>query len=432
MKTPHTGPRASTPPAAGGSSSRFHHATLPNGLEVVAELGPTYHSVAAGFFVKTGSRDESPETAGVSHFLEHMAFKGGGKRDALAVNRDFDRVGALHNAQTSEEDTIYYAACLPEYLPDTLDILAELMRPALREEDFQTEKLVILEEIKMYLDDPMMTAYEAAKAAHFGAHPLGRSILGTVESIEALTLHQMRAYHAQRYGPGNVVLAFAGKDDWSRLLDLAHAACGSWQGNAGVRATPPCKGLHRFEAIERPDDQQQKVVAVMDAPALESDQRHAASLMAAMLGDQTGSRLYWELVDPGHADYAEASYQEFNQAGAFYVFMSCQPDTAQEQIHRLAAVLSRVMADGFTAEELQRAKNKVMSRLVLRGERPMGRLMSVGTYWTYLRRHVPVQDEIDAFNRVQLEDVRRVLDEWPPLPMTLVTIGPNTQLVPPA
>src|SRR5690242_18774777 len=161
----------------------FHHTVLDNGLQVVAELNERAYSVAAGFFVKTGSRDEVPEVAGVSHFLEHMTFKGTARRDALAVNRDFDRVGAKHNAQTSEEDTFYHVTCLPEYLEPSFDVLSDILRPTLRDDDFETEKQVIIEEIRMYLDNPMSVAYEAAKKAHFGDHPLGNSILGTVESI---------------------------------------------------------------------------------------------------------------------------------------------------------------------------------------------------------------------------------------------------------
>src|SRR5690349_7944721 len=192
----------------------FHHTVLDNGLRVIAELNDQAHSVASGFFVKTGSRDESAEVAGVSHFLEHMIFKGTPRRDALTVNRDFDRVGAKPNAQTSEEDTFYHVTCLPEYLPQSFEVLADILRPTLAASDFDTEKQVIIEEIRMYLDNPMSVAYEAAKAAHFGAHPLGQSILGTVESISALRVDQMRAYFNRRYSPANIVLAFAGKTDW--------------------------------------------------------------------------------------------------------------------------------------------------------------------------------------------------------------------------
>src|SRR3954454_1510507 len=178
----------------GGLSMQFHHTVLDNGLHVVAELNDQARSVASGFFVKAGSRDESPELAGVSHFLEHMIFKGAPHRDALAVNRDFDRVGAKHNAQTSEEDTFYHVTCLPEYLPRSFDVLSDILRPSLREDDFETEKQVIIEEIRMYLDNPMSVAYDAAKALHFGPHPLGQSILGTVESIAGMKVEKMRDY----------------------------------------------------------------------------------------------------------------------------------------------------------------------------------------------------------------------------------------------
>src|SRR5580698_6107108 len=214
---------------------QFQHTTLDNGLEVIAELNDSSYSVAAGFFVKTGSRDESGDLAGVSHFLEHMTFKGTARRDAVAVNHDFDRVGAKHNAQTSEEDTFYHVTCLSEYLPQAFDVLADILRPSLRTDDFETEKQVIIEEIRMYLDNPMSVAYEAAKAAHFGSHPLGNSILGTVESITDLQANQMREYFTRRYSPRNIVLAFAGKSDWGSLVELARERCGSWEGGVATR-----------------------------------------------------------------------------------------------------------------------------------------------------------------------------------------------------
>lgn len=409
----------------------FHHATLDNGLEVIAELSDEAHSVASGFFVKTGSRDESPEVAGVSHFLEHMIFKGTERRNALAVNLDFDRVGAKHNAQTSEEDTVYHATCLPEYLPKTFDVLADILRPSLRAEDFETEKKVIIEEIRMYQDNPMSVAYEAAKAAHFGPHPLGQSILGTVDSINALSVDQMRSYYQGRYSPSNIVLAVAGKTEWDRVLDLAQSRCGAWTGPAAGREVVPPRGSGAFQALLRDEDNQQTILAVADAPPLESDDRYAAALVAALLGDHTSSRLYWALIDPGHADGVEVSYQDYNGAGAFYTFLSCEPDEAQANLGRIADVFRRALADGPTLDELTQAKNKVLARSVLRSERPMGRLMSLGFHWTYRREYLAVEREQDAYAAVTLDDVRRVLDRWPLLPLTIVSVGPTTELHPP-
>lgn len=411
---------------------QFHQTTLPNGLQVIGELNDAARSVATGFFVKTGSRDESPELAGVSHFLEHMVFKGTPRRDALAVNRDLDRIGAKHNAQTSEEDTIYYVACLPEYLPQAFDVLADILRPSLRAEDFETEKKVIIEEIRMYQDSPMMVAYEEAKALHYASHPLGQSVLGTVESIEALTVEQMRAYYAQRYAPENLVLAVAGNAAWEQVVELSERYCGAWeQGQARRTVTVP-KGSGAFKALEREEDLQQTVIGVTDAPPLESPDRYAASLLTKVLGDHTGSRLYWALIDPGYADGIELSYQEFEGAGACFTFLSCDPEEAQANLGRIAEVYRGVQADGVTPEELEQARNKVLSRLVLRSERPMGRLMPLGADWAYRKEYVPVEEEIDAFSKVTVADVRRVLAGYPILPMTLVSVGPTTEIHPPA
>lgn len=409
----------------------FHQTTLDNGLRVIAELNDSARSVATGFFVKAGSRDESPDVAGVSHFLEHMIFKGTPRRDHLAVNRDFDRVGAKHNAQTSEEDTFYHVTCLPEYLPRAFDVLSDILRPSLREDDFDTEKKVIIEEIRMYLDSPMSVAYEAAKAAHFGDHPLGQSILGTVESITDLPVAKMRDYFARYYSPANIVLAFAGNTDWKRIVALAEEHCGGWRGEPAARQAVAPRGTGAFKAILRADDLQQTIIGMVDGPPLESDDRYAAQLLSTVLGDHTGSRLYWTLVDPGHADGAEVGYQDYNNAGVFFTFVSCEPDEAQANLGRVADAYRNVMAEGITDEELDRAKNKVLARNVLRSERPMGRLTSLGFQWTYRREYLTIEAELDAFARVTIADIRRVLDAYPLLPQTLVSVGPTVDLHPP-
>jgi predicted Zn-dependent peptidase len=410
---------------------RFHHTVLDNGLHVIAELNDTARSVAAGFFVKAGSRDEAPEVAGVSHFLEHMVFKGTERRDALAVNRDFDRVGAKHNAQTSEEDTFYHVTCLPEYLPRAFDVLADILRPSLRDDDFETEKKVIVEEIKMYQDNPMSVAYDAAKEVHFGPHPLGKSILGTVESIEGMKVEDMRAYFAAKYSPANIVLAFAGRTSWDEVVGLARERCGGWSGVETSRQAVPPRGTGAFRAILREEDRQQTVIGVSDAPPLESADRYAAQLLATVLGDHTGSRLYWALVDPGHAEGAELSYQDYNQAGALFTFLSCSPGETQANLGRVAEVYREVMAQGVSADELNQAQNKVLARSVLRSERPMGRLASLGFHWTYRRQYQSVEAELDAFTRVTPDDVRRVLDQYPLLPMSIVAVGPTIDVAPP-
>ena len=206
----------------------FHRHELPNGLEIIAEVNPRAYSTALGFFVRAGSRDESDEVSGVSHFLEHMAFKGNDRFTPDDVNRVFDELGAQYNAATSEEMTLYYAAILPEYLPKTFELLANLLTPALRTEDFETEKQVILEEIGMYDDMPAFAILEKAMESHFAGHPLRQSVLGSVGTVSALTVDQMRSYFRDRYRAGNILLAAAGNIDWPQLVALSEQYCSGW------------------------------------------------------------------------------------------------------------------------------------------------------------------------------------------------------------
>jgi predicted Zn-dependent peptidase len=407
-------------------------ATLDNGLEIVAEVNDEALTAALGFFVKTGSRDETPELAGVSHFLEHMVFKGTPRRDALTVNRDLDRIGAKHNAQTSEEDTIYHITSLPEYMPAAFEILADIMRPSVREPDFETEKQVILEEIEMYQDNPVSVAFERAKEAHFGDHPLSHSVLGTRESVSALRIDQMRDYFSRRYGPSNIVLAVAGKADWTNVLECAQRFCGDWAGSPAHRVATKPRGQLSFHTLSRPDDLQETVVAVADAPTMESDDRYAAALLAAIFGDHSGSRLYWTLVDPGHADAAEASYQDFNMGGAYFTYLSSDPSVAQANLERLSKAARTLDQQGPTEAELMQARNKVMARVVMRNERPFSRLMSLGFHWTYRRSYVSIDEELERFSRVTLGDLKRVLAEYPLWPVTVAAVGPATELTRPA
>src|SRR3954451_9555062 len=200
---------------------KFHYKQLPNGLDIVAETNPDSYSFAAGLFVKTGSRDEDAHVNGVSHFLEHMMFKGSQKYTWEDVNRIFDEIGARYNAFTTQEMTAYYANVLPEFTERAVEHLAHLLRPAIRDEDFTTEKKVILKEIAMYLDEPGHRLYERLMEAHFGNHPLSMSILGSAESIQKLKRDEMADYFRGRYGPGNMVLSVTGRLEFDDAIRLA-------------------------------------------------------------------------------------------------------------------------------------------------------------------------------------------------------------------
>jgi predicted Zn-dependent peptidase len=409
----------------------FRSAVLPNGLEIVAEPSAEAYSTALGFFVKTGARDESDALAGVSHFLEHMAFKGTPTRAADDVNREFDELGAQYNAFTSEENTVFYAAVLPEFQGPCLRLLADILRPALRQEDFELEKQVILEEIQMYEDQPPFGADEKCRAAYFGSHPLGRSVLGSAESIRRLKVETMRDYVRRRYGAENIVLAAAGRLDFDALLADARAACGAWEACDGRRVVEPAQPRRGFYSLQRTAATQQYALELAPAPAAADPDRYAAKLLAMVLGDDSGSRLYWDLVDSGLAEQAEVSHCEYEGAGVFFTYLSCAPEQTAANLGRILALYRAARSQAVTAAELEQAKSKVRSRLVLSSERPRGRLFAVGSDWLYRREYRTVEEELDRVAAVRVEDVMDVLDRYPLAASTTLTIGPLADVPPP-
>ncbi len=411
----------------------FHSQRLRNGLQIIGENCPSARSVALGFFVRTGSRDETPEVSGVSHFLEHMVFKGTPHRTALDVNRDFDRIGAHYNAFTSEENTVFYAAILPEYLPQAVDILADILRPNLRGEDFEMEKKVIIEEIGMYEDQPMWSAYDQAKRSFFADHPLGNSILGTPSSIQSLTRQQMHDYFERRYLASNVTVVAAGNFDWRELTALVKSHCGHWNdGTVSRKGVRPARGSGVFEVVSKSKVTQEHVFLISPGPAAESPMRYAADSLALAIGDDSGSRLYWALVDPGLADSADTGFHDYQGSGSFCTSFSCDPGRVQKNLAIALGVLRDVQQNGITEEELRQAKSKILSRVVRGSERPMGRMQAIGMSWIYLHEYRTVEDEIAAFDAVTLKSIRKVLDRFPLDRLTTLALGPLKKLRRPA
>lgn len=406
----------------------FHHTTLPNGLEIVAETNPAAQSVAFGYFVRTGSRDETSDVHGVSHFLEHMAFKGTERFSASDVNRVFDELGADYNAATSEESTIFYAAVLPEYLPEAFEMQSAIIQPALRDDDFTTEKQVILEEIGMYDDQPSIVAYDAAMQLHFTGHPLGRTILGTQESIRALAADQMRSYHATHYRAGNIVLAAAGNVSWPVLQSLAERHCGAWPAGSCPREARPAQLRGGCRQITRDSLQVEQVVQMAPAPDANDPLRFAAELLTVIVGDDQNSRLFWEFVAPGLAEMAELSYHDFDDSGTYLFYLSCDPDAILENLQMTGRLFEAIQRDGVTDEELRLAKTKVATRIVLRGERPMGRLPSLGANWLARKEYRSIADDLAMVEAITQRELRELLEKFPLTMCTTVGVGPLESL----
>jgi len=407
---------------------QFRHTQLDNGLDVIAEVNPAAASTAVGFFVRTGSRDESDEVAGVSHFLEHMVFKGTGRRDAFEVNRAFDDLGAQYNAFTSEENTVFYGAVLPEHQSALLDLLGDVLRPALRQEDFDTEKDVIADEIARYQDVPSFRVYEKLMAAHFACHPLGRSILGTGESIRQMRREDMVAYFERRYSPGNVTLVGVGNLDFDALADEARAVCGSWPRAETPRDRPERTGAVGRSVVTDPGVTRQHVGFMSPAPSGQDESRYAAQLLATILGDVTGSRLFYALIEPALADEAHMSYDMMDHAGAFVTFVSTDPDQAPAVVDVVLDECRKFQADGAAEGELQAAKNKIASAATLKGEVPMGRLTAVGFDWVYRREYVPLAEQIEMMFAITGDQVLEVARTYDLTATTLLALGPREAL----
>lgn len=410
---------------------QFREHTLDNGLEIVAECNDQAYSTGLGFFVRAGSRDESDEVAGVSHFLEHMMFKGTPRRTADDVNREFDEMGAHYNAFTTEEGTVYYAAVLPEYQSAAVDLLGDIMRPSLRKEDFDTEKKVIIEEIRMYEDQPPFGADDKCKAVFFGRHPLGRSVLGTPETITDLSVEQMRSYFESRYSPQNIVLVGAGRIDFEQLVTDAERLCGGWQRIEAERQVAPAMPHAEFQCLGKDISAQEYVMELAAGPAAEDPDRYAAKILATVLGDDSGSRLYWELVDTGYAEHASLGHYDYQGAGLFLTYMSCLPENTSDNLQRVLDLYRKAEAEGFSEAELEQAKRKINSRVVLSSERPRGRLFSVGSNWIQRAEYRTVQDDLRAVEGVSVDDLERLLKQYPLTFNTTVAIGPKRDIVAP-
>jgi predicted Zn-dependent peptidase len=409
--------------------STFHHSELDNGLTVIGEENPNAHSVALAFFVKTGSRDEGENESGVSHFLEHMIFKGTKKRDALAVNKDLDRIGSSPNAFTSEELTVFYASCLPEYRSECQGILSDILRPALRADDFDMEKKVILEEIGMYEDQPSDMIHDYSRKLYFGEHPLGNSVLGSVKSITALTRNQMLKYFQRRYVASNIVLAASGNFHFEDLEKDANRWCARWPSGSSPRTEiRQTSGTEGFEVRHDNRSNLEHVVIMTQAPPASSPLRFAADLIAMVVGDSTGSRMYWDLVDPGFAESAGFYFREYDGTGVYSASFSCSPSKAQKNIARIKTILNGIQKDGPTSNELEKARTKLLSRMVRSSEKPMSRLLSIGTQWTYLNKFISVSDEMEKYKKVNDYQIRQVLDRYPLKQLSIEALGPLKSL----
>ncbi|MEL6329317.1 MAG: pitrilysin family protein [Planctomycetota bacterium] len=390
----------------------FKERRLPNGIRIAAEIDHDAATAAAGFFVKTGARDEAGALMGVSHYLEHMMFKGTDELSADQINQGFDDLGARNNAYTSGEMTCFYAHVLPEHIGEATDLLSKMMRPALRQDDFDTEKGVILEEIAMYKDNPFWVLYEQAMERHYAGHPLGHRVLGTDKTIEAMQRDAMLDYFGERYSADNTVVSLAGRLDFDAACDRIESLCGRWDATAPTRDnTPPRTSGDRFE-IREDKVARAYLIWVAPAPSATDPRRFAAALASQALGAPDNSRLHWALIEPGIAEEAQSAFDAHDGCGELYCYASGEParagqivETVEEEV---AALASRVRKD-----DLDRLRSRAVTRATVSGERPGDRMQRLGRQLTLTGEYLPLERELEMLDSVTLDDVRAVLDEFP-------------------
>jgi len=385
---------------------------LHNGLQVVIEFMPQTVSTAVGFQVRTGARDEEQRYDGVSHFLEHMMFKGTSKRGWQEINRDFDQMGARYNAFTSWEETCYYAWVLNEEVPQALDLLSDMLAPALPEDEFTTEKKVILEEIARYNDMPEHVAFEEAVKIAFAGHRLSSNILGSPKSVGALTRQQMLDYFKNRYVPANITLFAVGNVDEPALLAQLEKLWGERSGpRPRERSDPPTFHTGK-KMVEKKDVSRHHMILMWPSLPL-SDRRSIASmLLGNVLGDHKNSRVYWALRHTGLAEDAGASYWGFSDAGVMAAHASCDPAKAE----KVAAILRQEcskLKKGIKPEELQRAKNRARTSLVFHSETPFNRFRQLMHQWSVRRELITAEEMLARVEEVKLKDLYDLLEEFP-------------------
>ncbi|HEU5349417.1 MAG TPA: pitrilysin family protein [Ktedonobacterales bacterium] len=408
------------------AEQNFYVDRLENGLQIVGQRMPDLESVSVCFFTRTGARDEhDPALYGVSHFLEHMVFKGTARRDAERITLDFNRMGAEFNAFTSLEQTVFYARVLREYLPDAVDLLSDMMRPRLDATDFNLERNVILEEIARSEDVPTGQAYRRLMQSFFAGNSLGHDVLGTRESIGDLQVEQMRAYHDRRYAANNLILAVAGNFEWEQLRALAAEKCGGWQSGEMGREAASYTPAEMSTIIVKPQQKQQIMMLAWPGVSVQDDDLYAAYLAMMVLGDGTGSRLFWNIYQKGLAETASASLSPLDGTGMSVAFISTTPEHAPGVLELLRAELKSLQADGIHEDELRRAKDKLVSRTVLDGDSAFSRMQDLAYTWAAKAEVRSIQDEVAEIEAVTLEDVRRVLGRFPCTEhQVLTTYGP--------
>ena len=410
---------------------RVERTELPGGLRVLTETMPGVLSATLGIWVGVGSRDETPAVAGASHFLAHLLFKGTTSRSALEIATAMDAVGGEMNAFTAKEHTCYYANVLSSDLPLAVTLLSDLVTEACNTAaDLESERTVVLEEIAMRDDEPSDAVHDLFSETLFGDTPLGRSVLGTVESIEALTRDDVDGWYRQRYAMPSIVVTAAGRVDHQQVLDLVTAAFADRVGG-DARPAPlrlgdgaPTRPARPAGLISRRTEQTHLLLGTPAMGRLD-ERRYAAAVLDTAVGGGMSSRLFQEIREKRGLVYSVGSaLSHYAGAGTFSVYAGCSKKRVPEVLRLIRAELDRVAADGITAEEVARGRGQLKGGMVLGLEDTGSRMSRLGKSELSFGRYEPVRDVLAHLDAVDEDQVRAVATELFGQETCLAVVGP--------
>ncbi|MGY1636330.1 M16 family metallopeptidase [Geodermatophilus sp. SYSU D00742] len=411
---------------------RVERTELPGGLRVLTETMPGVLSATVGIWVGVGSRDETDDVAGSSHFLEHLLFKGTGSRGALEIATAMDAVGGEMNAFTAKEHTCYYANVLASDLPLAVTLLGDLVTDALNTAaDLESERTVVLEEIAMRDDEPADAVHDLFAETLFGGTALGRSVLGTVDSIEALTRDDVDGWYRSRYVLPSIVVTAAGRVDHRQVLDLVAAAFGPrLSGPAGPAplrrgeeggSTRPAR---RAGLIHRPTEQAHLLLGSVGVGRLD-ERRYAAAVVETAVGGGMSSRLFQEIREKRGLVYSVGTaLTHYAGTGTFSVYAGCSPKRVPEVLRLVREELATVAADGLTPEEVARGRGQLKGGLVLGLEDTGSRMSRLGKSELSYGEYLPVQEVLARLDGVSEDDVRSVAADLLARETCLAVVGP--------
>jgi predicted Zn-dependent peptidase len=415
-----------------GGEPGVQRSVLPGGLRVITESLPAVRSAALGIWAGVGSRDEDRDHAGATHYLEHLLFKGTGRRSALEISAEMDAVGGELNAFTAKEYTCYYARVLDSDLPLAIDVLSDMVNNSvIAPRDVDAERGVILEEIAMNEDDPSDLVHEAFAAQLFGDTPLGRPILGTVDSINSISRDRIWEHYRARYTPDRLVVAAAGSVDHDKVVELVARAFGPVLSGDREPAPPRLGGSAAGDAtgtgvtlVSRPIEQANLVLGCAGL-ARSDPRRFALGVLNSALGGGMSSRLFQEVREKRGLAYSVFSFSsQHAEAGLWGIYAGCLPAKADDVLAICRDEVAKVIADGLTDEELDRGKGQLRGSIVLGLEDPSSRMSRLGKSELVHPRLEPVEEILAAIEAVTATDVQEIAAAVLGQPKALAVVGP--------